>query len=207
MSARKARSIGLMVVFVCSVSLIELPRGKQGTSKGAVQGLGMGNSELKYAAQRAEICSASNVAGVGLRGEYFTKAQWRGEPSLVRTDSSIDFGPSIDWPSENRHGVPLSVRWTGWIKSPMTGSYRFHIEPARARVVVSKQVVAGEGSTSDATFHLAAGRFYPILVEIDQLNDASRVRLEWTAPHGAKYVVPRALLSLPTETVTQVLRQ
>ena len=25
-------------------------------------------------------------------------------------------------------------------------------------------------------------------------------RLEWTAPHGARFLVPRALLYLPTET-------
>jgi len=159
--------------------------------------------ELQRAAQRAGMCSSANAAGVGLQGEYFAAEGCQGKPILVRLDGGIDFDRSLDWPQEHANQRPHSVRWTGWVKPPVTGRYRFHVNASDARVQVSRQALGGSNQPAD--IELAAGRFYPITVELGRIAPApasERIRLEWTAPHGVRFLVPRALLYVPTETVS-----
>jgi hypothetical protein len=57
---------------------------------------------------------------------------------------------------------------------------------------------------ADAAIDMASGRYYPILLEarrLDALN--GRLKLEWTTPYGARYVVPRGLLFVPSESAPQ----
>jgi hypothetical protein len=134
-----------------------------------------------------------------LRGEYFAKEPLASAPLLVRVDPTVDFDATLDWPANLAGRRPTAARWTGWVKPPYGGNYRFHVEQRSARVVVARQVLVEDGAATDATIHLAAGRFYPIDVDAARLDVlVGRLTLEWTAPHGARYVVPRALLFLPT---------
>jgi hypothetical protein len=157
-------------------------------------------ADFEPTGQRSELCSAINVVGVGLQGEYFAQPQWKGAPALTRVDASIDFIDSLELPPELAGHAPESVRWTGWVKAPTNGRYRFHVRPANARVLVSRTDMRA-GAPESEGIELVAGHFYPITVEIDRLEGGKPVKLEWTAPHGARYVIPRALLNLPTETV------
>jgi len=159
----------------------------------------MAAAELKRAAERADLCSASNATGSGLRGEYFAKGSLASPPLLVRVDTTIDFDATLDWPASLAGRRPSAARWSGWIKPPYGGSYRFHVEQPAARVVVARQVLVDNGTATGTTIHLDAGRFYPIDVDAGRIDVlAGRLMLEWTAPHGARYVVPRALLFPPT---------
>src|SRR4051794_5957829 len=90
--------------------------------------------EARQAAARADMCSADNAAGVGLRGEYFAAERLAGAPLLVRLDKSIDFDASLDWPGADRPQRPRSVRWSGWVKPPLSGRYRFHAGTPDARI-------------------------------------------------------------------------
>lgn len=159
-------------------------------------------ADLLSAEQRANLCTSANAVGVGLRGEYFAGEAGQGEPLLMRVDSPVDFDASLDWPAHLADRRPQSARWSGWIKPPLTGAYRFHADAPGLRISVAKQVVAGQGAVPNAPIELTAGRFYPILMELSDVGPGmGRVRLEWTAPHGARYLVPRSLLFLPTESV------
>lgn len=160
-------------------------------------------AELLRADARADLCTAVNAVGVGLRGEYFAKTSMVGPAILVRVDTVVDFDAlSLRSPSGRGETMVESVRWSGWIKPPLSGMYRFHADTPNMRVLVARNVVAGEGAAADGKVDLAAGRFYPIEVTVTKLGDAGTpIRLEWTAPHGARYLVPRALLHLPTDTV------
>jgi len=160
-------------------------------------------ASLEPGSQRSELCSAANVVGVGLKAEYFADAGWGGEPMLARTDGSVDFIGLADLPEALRPNLPRSARWTGWIKAPTNGVYKFHVQPVQAKVTVSRVDVQASAADTQGV-DMVAGRFYPITVEVDGIDAAHLpVRLEWTAPHGARYVIPRALLNLPTETVTK----
>jgi hypothetical protein len=157
--------------------------------------------ELVRAAERADVCTAANAVGVGLRGEYFAEALLRGPTILVRVDDVVDFDSSVQWPTDIAER-PVSARWSGWIKPPLTGRYRFHADAPNMRIVLARNVVAGIGAGPEASVDLAAGRFYPIEVTVSQISEpGTRIRLEWTTPYGARFLVPKALLHLPTETV------
>jgi hypothetical protein len=147
-----------------------------------------------------ELCSARNAVGVGLRGDYFAEPQWRGTPALSRIDASIDFDASMEWPAHR--AAPRSVRWQGWIKAPLSGVYRFHLDGVPARLLVARHEMLSADRGTPAPIELQAGRYYPITIEIALLDPHRQapLRLEWTAPHGARYVVPRSLLFMPTET-------
>lgn len=184
--------------------LLFLLRGatEQGRRAPAASAIDLMAAELRQAAERANICTAANAVGVGLRGEYFADADLRGPAVLVRVDDVVDFDASIRQHAETGAQKVSSVRWAGWIKSPISGQYRFHADAPGMKVLVARNVVAGADAPPDAKVDMAAGRFYPVEVVVSQITDSpTRIRLEWTAPHGARYVVPRALLQLPTDTV------
>ena len=89
------------------------------------------------------------------------------------------------------------------MRVPFNGRYRFHGEPAAVTVRVAGQVMQGPGAVRDG-LELAAGRFYPIAVEWSEVPSSAAplpVSLAWTAPHGARYIVPRSLLYPPTDAV------
>lgn len=155
--------------------------------------------ELKYAKQRADLCGAGNAVGGGLRGEYFSAPGLVGAVLLSRIDRSIDFDAGLELPAEHA-GHVRSVRWTGWIKPPVAGHFQFHADAPNLRVKVTQDWVAGEGALNEATTAMALGRFYPITVELSSINPSyqGRWRLEWTAPHGMRFVIPTALLFGPT---------
>lgn len=159
--------------------------------------------EMQQAAVRNEVCSARNPTGVGLRGEYFASEGMQGAPMLVRVDGVLDFDSSLDWPAEKFAQRPRSVRWSGWVRAPISGAYRFHGSVPQMRVIVARDVVAGADAPPEAKVAMAAGRFYQLTVELERvpLEDIQPIRLQWTAPHGLRYVPPRALLYQPTESV------
>lgn len=160
-------------------------------------------AELLRAAERADMCTAANAVGVGLRGEYFPLPDLKGPIALVRVDEVVDFDASIWRQSElGATGRIASIRWSGWIKAPISGVYRFHAETPGMKILVARTLVAGVGAAPGAAADMAAGRFYPIEVTVNRNDEsAAQIRLEWTAPHGARYVVPKTLLQLPTDTV------
>lgn len=161
------------------------------------------DAELRRAAARADLCSTDNTKGTGLRGVYFEHGLDHGAPLLVRTDGTVDFDASLDWPGSAPDGrAPGSARWQGWIKPMVSGHYRFHSDQPTASVTVARQPMAGTHASPGATIELTAGRFYPITLEVQRLASINgRLRLEWTTPYGARFVVPQALLFMPTESL------
>jgi hypothetical protein len=159
-------------------------------------------TERQYAQQRADLCGAGNAVGVGLRGDYFLGPGASGEPASRRTDKVIDFDAGFDVPraADGTPVSPQSIRWTGWIKPPLNGRYRFHFDAPGVTVTVARQIVSGPGADPDASVEMAIGRFYPIVIEANRIDPGhpGRWRLEWTAPHGLRYLVPTALLFMPS---------
>jgi hypothetical protein len=156
--------------------------------------------DLEDAANRGSLCTAKDLPGVGLLGQYFEREGCRGAPCLTRVDAVIDFDAGFDWPGDRVAARPRSIRWTGWVRAPLDGRYRFHLDALDASVEVSRT----EMLAPEMSMELHLGRYYPMVVTLARLHEAAqRVRLEWTAPHGARYVVPRALLQVPTTGATK----
>lgn len=164
-------------------------------------------AELRRAADRAALCSSSNASGRGLRGEYFAQEVGRGAPLLSRVDTTVDFDAALEWPANLEGRRPGAVRWSGWVRPPISGRYRFQFDQPGATVTVAKETLVDNGAEAGTGIELSAGRYYPITIEARNLFAMQRrLQLEWMTPYGAKYVVPRGLLFLPTETVSSELR-
>ena len=163
---------------------------------------GISATERQYAEQRADLCGAGNATGIGLKGDYFTNLNASGSPASSRIDKLIDFDAAFDAPRTATEALvsPRSIRWTGWIKPPLNGRYRFHFDAPGVTVTVANQVVSGAGAKPNAEIEMAIGRFYPVLIEAKSIDTSypGRWRLEWTAPHGLRYLVPTALLFIPS---------
>ena len=157
--------------------------------------------DLDAATQNA-LCSAANAVGVGLQGAYFDGERWSGRVLFERLDAAIDFAPGFAAAASASGAPAQSVRWKGWIKAPLNGKFRFHATAPGLSIRIANQPAAGEGAAEERPIEMNAGRFYPIQIELARTADATgALRLEWTAPHGARYVVPRALLFPPTDSV------
>jgi beta-glucosidase len=66
---------------------------------------------------------------VGLKGEYFNNAEWKGEPVLTRVDKQVDFDWNAASPAEGVPAGSFSVRWSGSIAAPGAGDYVFEMTP------------------------------------------------------------------------------
>ena len=161
------------------------------TFAGASSSSGAGeqsSSGIDQIARRNTLCSAGNAVGVGLRGEYFAEEDCHGTLLLSRIDSTIDFDASMEWPVPLARTPPRSARWSGWIKPPLAGSYRFHFPAPNGSITVARQLVSGTAAAPNAVVRLEAGRFYPITLSMARFDGApnQRTRLEWTAPYGGE---------------------
>jgi len=151
--------------------------------------------EGSRAEQSMRMCSSANGSGVGLLAEYFAADQCQGLPVLSRVEGPVEWDPAEVWPGTG----PASARWRGWVKPPLPGNYKFHAAHPGARIVVARQAFVCEDDSSMEPISLEAGRYYPISLEIHGLRASTAfIRLEWTAPHGMQFLIPRSLLYLPT---------
>lgn len=151
--------------------------------------------EEMLSAQREQVCSSRNKVGTGLRGQYFAVIGCTGEPQVTRLDGPVELEAPPDWPiAETR-----SIRWQGWVRPPLPGKYLFHLDGQAADVTIGRVLVLDRKSSLSTPIEFAAGRYYPVEVRVDARSAASaRARLSWTAPHGIKFLIPRASLYPPT---------
>lgn len=153
---------------------------------------------LEVLVRSAALCSSSNPLASGLRGVYVVRSG-SAESTVTRVEAPIDFDPSLASTLPGAKGAQVAVHWSGWVKAPLSGRYRFHLDAPGASVKVAQQDMTG--GTADA--ELTAGRFYPVEITVPRLPaiGGEPIRFEWTVPHGARYVVPKALLHLPHDSV------
>jgi hypothetical protein len=144
-------------------------------------------------ATRAALCSSAIPGGTGLSGEFFSSEGLRGTRLAERLQTELE------WPT----GLAArSARWIGWLRAPLTGFYAFHARVPGVQITVAGRRVGGEGAAPQARVELAAGRFHPILIELPRIDPALKdLRLEWTAPHGARFAIPGRAMYPPTERV------
>jgi beta-glucosidase len=162
---------------------------------------GNGNTTLLYSAGQADFSGATIVptsalttpdgAQHGLSGTYFSADDLSGTPVVTRNDSAIDF----NWPDPTLPtGVgPLdfSVRWTGNLTAPETGSYAFTTTvDDGCRLWIGNNLIVDHWTTGSPTpvtgfVDLVAGRTYPVKLEYFQDTGTACIHLAWTTPSNA----------------------
>jgi beta-glucosidase len=136
----------------------------------------------------------------GLRGEYFSNRELKGQPALVRADADINF----DWGAMSpAQGVPddnFSVRWTGKLKPTESGKYTIGIAGnGGMRLIVDGQTVIEELTNRrtrsvNKEISFDAGRTYDLRLEyFENGNQYAAAKLNWSPPSGDRSLRETAL--------------
>jgi outer membrane protein OmpA-like peptidoglycan-associated protein len=139
-------------------------------------------------------------AQAGLKGEYYNGTNFE-RKVYTRIDPQINFNWSIRSPAK---GIPhsfYSIRWTGKLKAPVTGIYRFFADVDDGiRVWIDNKLVIESWQLNDSQHYvgnitLQAGRYYTLRVDYFNDIEGGEVKLYWQRPdmkliYVDRYTVP-----------------
>ena len=144
----------------------------------------------------------SGAGNRGLKAEYFNGAGFNGTRVLSRVDSNIDFDWNGASPVSGVSGKSFSVRWSGYIASPIKGSIVFGFSMAHCSTCEDSEVVrvwldgkhvydfthvATHGRRAPTTaFKLAFSDTRPHPIRIEYIHDAAHfgagLTFNWKPP-------------------------
>ena len=139
------------------------------------------------------------ATGSGLYGEYFDNKDLSNR-KLARTDTTVNFDWGTGSPDPALGADTFSVRWSGWVPAPLSGSYGFHtLSDDGVRLWVNGQLVINNWTDHGATENsgsitLTAAQKYDIRLEYYENGGAATIKLFWTPPGQAKEIIPQARL-------------
>lgn len=151
----------------------------------------------------------------GLIGRYYTWVS--GSPTsfdtlrIIRKDPQMNF----DWGSNSAmpDALPIdyfSVRWEGFIRAPVSGTYTFTswTDDGQRVYIGGTKIIDSWGSCcADRTgqINLEAGKLYPVVLEMHEIGGGAASRyLQWEAPGLAKENIPSsAYYTVRLEPVNQ----
>lgn len=125
----------------------------------------------------------------GIVGEYFSNAELKGEPVFTRIDSQINFywesgSPSPQLPDDN-----FSIRWTGYIVPPVSGSYAIggwgipSLEVFLDGEKILSHLSEHGGSYKEFSTEMVAGKKYKVVVEYKNYYGDGDAKLLWAMPN------------------------
>lgn len=130
--------------------------------------------------------SLQSITEQGLKGEYYNNVTLSGKPVLVRNDSQIRFQWTLFGPDPSKMANDyFSVRWTGKLKSPGTGSYRIGIDGNDGyRLYINNELILDNWikrtrRTLTSDFAFEAGKSYDIRVEYYEPTGNAWFTLIW----------------------------
>ena len=124
----------------------------------------------------------------GLKAEYFTNMELLGDPTS-RIEDNIDLDPANHPPDAFIPGIPMSVRWTGKIKTAVTGTYSLgYLAHDGARLFINGKKIIDSWrrkflQTTKADYYFEAGKEYELRAEYFSYGRASAARLYWKSPN------------------------
>jgi YVTN family beta-propeller protein len=146
----------------------------------------------KLTAYLREIGSDESFApmptGTGLAASYFNNSTLSGTPVLTRVEA-VDFGWGGATPSAGVMRDNFSVRWTGHLVAPATGSFRFQtVSDEGVRVwingvqVINNWTAHNKATNTSGSVAMAAGKVYSVKVEYYERSGNAEMRLRWAVP-------------------------
>jgi uncharacterized protein (DUF1800 family)/fibronectin type 3 domain-containing protein len=140
--------------------------------------------------------------GFGLRGQYFNNKELRGAPSLIRTDSTINFVLGQRGPGFGINDNQYSVRWNGDVEAPVTGSYTFTTMSddgvrlwVNGKKIIDNWSLHGPKRDVSQPVTLEGGKRYDIVLEYYENLGGSTIQLFWKTPgQNAAEIIPSKYL-------------
>jgi hypothetical protein len=143
--------------------------------------------------------TSSGASGTGLLGAYFDTATFGGRV-VARGDATIDFTWGPNAPAAGIGADTFSVRWTGQVEAPLSGSYTFStISDDGVRLWINGQSLVDNWTAhrlteNSGTIALTAGQRYSIRMEFFENTGNATARLFWSGASIPKAVVPSTRL-------------
>ena len=128
----------------------------------------------------------ANCAKSGLNAEYFDNKNLKGKPVLSRIDKYVWFEWGFNAPAKEVPADCFSVRWTGVLVAPKTGTYYMRIESDDGqRLYLNNKLVTQKwslkaGAGDVAEIKLEKGQILPVRVEFFENKNAARIKLKWS---------------------------
>ncbi len=128
--ADEARLGGYSGPGISKISILEGIRQKAEGKNQVLYTRGCVRMDVEFLPIPAEFFSTTENGQpkTGLKGEYFNNITLSGDPVLTRTDRQIRFQWTLFGPDAKVGNEFYSVRWTGKLKSPGTGTYKIGID-------------------------------------------------------------------------------
>jgi hypothetical protein len=151
----------------------------------------------------ATFISTNDIGtGTGLFGEYFSDqlSTFTNPPTLVRTDSIVNF----DWSSVALDPLidsnQFTVRWTGAVRPQFSETYTFYATTSDGvRLWVDGQLLVDEWMDQSPTewrgsLALTAGQQYSLAMEYYENSGSPSAQLSWSSPSMVKTIIPQSQL-------------
>ncbi|WCM54386.1 putative baseplate assembly protein [Pseudomonas sp. WJP1] len=142
----------------------------------------------------------TKAAGSGLYGEYFEGSDFKTR-KLSRTDATVNFDWGTANPDPSLSADRFSVRWSGWLQIPESGSYSIFVKADDGvRLWLNGQLLINQWPGKDnpepsATLHeLKAGQKLDIRLEYFENTGAALIQLSWQGPGIAKQIIGQSRL-------------
>lgn len=141
--------------------------------------------------------------GNGLRGDYFNGTGFN-QILVSRTDATVDFSWGGGSPAAGVGSDNFSVRWTGQIEAPVTGSYTFSTNNddgvqlwVDGRLLIDDWSGHAPADRFSAPISLTAGTKYNITLAYFENGGGANVTLYWDHPGQVRTVIPQSRLYSP----------
>jgi hypothetical protein len=138
--------------------------------------------------------------GSGLSGSYFGNVGLSGAALVTRTEG-VNFSWGTVAPAVGVPADGYSVRWSGTVEAPLSGTYRLQtISDDGVRVtfngarVIDNWTYHGPATDTAAPVTLVAGTKYPITIEYFEGSQGATARLLWQTPWA-----PTDFAPIPTD--------
>ena len=140
----------------------------------------------------SEYLIPSHGKGNGLYAEYFDNKDFKGKPSITRVDPSVDFIWLDNTPVSGKMAAEFSVRWTGKIKAPATGTYVMDLLAMRSmngyklyvdgKLLKKKGVYGKERGHESVNVPMQAGKTYDVRIEYFNMGPDPQIHFIWHMP-------------------------
>lgn len=122
----------------------------------------------------------------GLRGDYYPTIDFSGNPAFSRTDASVNFQWTLFSPDPSKLNYDFySVRWTGKLKAPATGTYQLGIDGndgyrlyVNGKLLIDNWVKLGK-STKTMAFDFEKDKLYDLKIEFYEPVGNAWFKLIW----------------------------
>ncbi|WPV63873.1 DUF5977 domain-containing protein [Chitinophaga sp. LS1] len=163
--------------------------------------------ENKFPLQSCDMTYPSDLDSQGLRGDYYS-GQGFERFLFSKTDKIVNYGSTIEFQASEPTGAPkvntnFSVRWTGRLKTDVTGRYVFSTRTDDGiRLYLNDSLIIKNwtGKPADyedtAVVNLVAGENYKLVMEYFQKKEKAIAKLQWRFAGQATQAIPTPNLYL-----------